>query len=164
MNYGELIDSDFKPEREIIYNYFTTYFGNPTMIKLQEEKSFSVYVAEISCLLNRENRFLIIIVKSDRFPLRTQKMMSELSWESLQTRALHEKNDVLVFKYLPRRYQPLMDSIKLVEKTQTHFTYHTDKLPLIVTLLPDLNGKLEYQPTGNLITAIETFHTIINFK
>ena len=164
MNYGEIIDIEFKPERTTIYSSFTKYFGNPTMTKVKDSGEYSVYMVEISCLLNRENRYLMLVVTKDDKPVRTQEMMDDLKWESLQTRSLYEKHHVVIFKYFARRYPPLMDPIYVTEKKKSHYSYSAKTLPIIVTLLPDLQGEMNYSETGTVVQALEQFQTVINFK
>lgn len=164
MNYGELIDSDYNNVRPEIYSYFTEYFGNPTMTKVSSQGEYCVYLAEVSCLLNREKRYLVLVIQDDGKLIRTQEMMENLQWESLQTRTRYDKNHVIEFKYISRRFPPLMDTIHLINKTDKQIVYHSKNLPLVITLLPDSNGKLDYQDKGVIVTALETFQTIITFK
>ena len=164
MNYGELIDTNFKPERDFLYKYFSDYFNNPVLTKIKDKDKHSVYMAKFDCFLNRENRYLILTLKKDYNDVGYEVKMENIKWISLQTRTLFEKhNNVKRFAYIPRRFKPLLDNVTLLEKNPKFYSYKSDSLPFIITLLPDSKGELNYNSNGNIINCIEQFQTIINF-
>jgi hypothetical protein len=89
--------------------------------------------------------------------------MENIKWISLQTRTLFEKHNVKKFAYIPRRFKPLLDTVTLLEKNQKFYSYKSDSLPFIITLLPDSKGDLNYNSSGNIINCLEQFQTIVNF-
>ena len=164
MNYGELIDINFKPERDQLYKNFCDYFNNPILTKIKDKENYTVYMSKFDCFLSRENRYLIIVIIKDYNHIGYETKMENLKWSSLQTRTLFEKNNnVKKFVYIPRRYKPLLDSVNLIEKNKKYYTYKCENLPFIVTLLPDSKGDLNYNSSGNIINCLEQFQTIINF-
>ena len=164
MNYGELIDIDFKPERDNLYQYFTEYFNNPILTKIKNKENYSVYMSRLDYSLSREYKYLIVTINKDYNDIGFETKMINIKWISLQTRTLFEKNNnVSKFVYIPKRYKPLLETVTLVEKNDKCYTYKCDNLPFIITLLPDLKGDLNYNSSGNIINCLEQFQTIINF-
>ena len=166
MNYGELIGGDIIPQydRSKVYKIFTEYFGNPTMTKVKDMEQYSIYAAEIPCLLSRENRYIFVVIPSDGLNVGSMKMLDEIEWESFQTRSLYEKHHVVDHKYIARRFPPLMIKLSLTSRQTTHYMYDTQELPITITLLPKLDGTMNYQPVITLVAALETYSTVIKFK
>ena len=88
--------------------------------------------------------------------------LKKLSWVSLQTRTLADKHDLPSHDYRPRAIGSLNKKIVRVEKTSKASTYRCEGLPVAVTLLHTKNDTdSEYQQYGTLISALETYQTII---
>lgn len=162
--YGELLDEFYDPVKDSIYALFSSYFENPLMTKLKDVTGHSMYICKIHALLGIEFRYVIIFVYKDEVPFGTQIRLSNLPWLSLQTRSLQEEHNIPYHTYIPRRLQGLEQKISLIHKDFQQYKYKVENLPLIITLLPKTKNDMEYNNNGTLVTAIETYHTIISFK
>ena len=164
MNYGEAFDIDFKPDKQPIYDMFVNYYNNPTMSKLKNIEKFSMYIAKAYCLLNKQCRYLIVIKNIDSNAEGYTQPLREIHWISLQTRSLSEDYDVKVINYTPSMKGPLTAQIERISTTKEASTYMCEKFPLAVTLLhTDKKTSDVYQQKGNMISALETYETIITF-
>ena len=164
MNYGQVIGA-FEPFQDKVYGLFTAYFGDPDMYKIKNVGNFSVYMTKVNCLLTIEFRYIVAFVQADKNDLGTSVKMSKLPWVSLQTRTMEDNHQLPVHNYLPRRLVGLDQKITLVKRDEKQYIYKVDAgrdLPIQVTLLS--KGKdLEYNNSGSVVTALETYQTIINF-
>ena len=163
MNYGEIIN-DFSSERDELYEYFYKYFDNPTMYKIKDINNYSMYFCKIHCLLNNNYRYIIVFVFNDNEPIMNQQRLSQLKWENLQTRTLEDHHDLPQHKYQPTRNSKLYTPINRIIKDKDKSVYSCDKLPLQITLLHNKGGANQYQDQGNVITALETYNTLINIQ
>jgi hypothetical protein len=57
-----------------------------------------------------------------------------------------------------------MDKIHMISKDRTNYVYHAETQPLAITLIAKKPGEMEYQPTGTIVTALETFSTIVSLR
>jgi len=157
--YGERLCN---PYEERIYEYFDKYFDSPTMTKIKNVSSCSVYMTKVYCLLVREHKYIIVFVNEDFEPIKSTKKMSELPWISLQTRMLSDNHNIPMHSYQPKSRGPLSKKISRTETLHTISTYKCDDFPITVTLLHKKEGDgTEYQPSGTIVSAIETYRTII---
>ena len=91
--------------------------------------------------------------------------MELLRWKSLQTRTLEDHHNIKPHKYKTELKPPLNQKINIISRNEKHSTYSTEKYPLIVTLLhTKKNHRYQYNPTGTIINALETYQTIVHFK
>jgi len=163
-HYGEVLDQSYDPSKDDIYPLFTQYFGNPLMTKLKNVEGCSMYIAKVHALLGIEYRYIIAIVYEDKIPLGTQVELKRLPWLSLQTRSLQEEHNIPFHSYIPRRSKQIDKKISLVHRDAKQYTYTVEHLPLIVTLLPKTGTDMEWNNSGTIVTALETYQTIISFK
>lgn len=161
--FAELVD-DYNPHREKVYPLFSSYFNDPTMTKIKNIDNYSVYVAKLHSLLIIEFRYIIAIIYKDNKNIGYTTKLSNLHWETLQTRTLPEDHKIAFHTYIPSRVPYLDHKIKLIHQDETQYKYRTENLPVIVTLLPKTKGHLEYNKEGTIINAIETYQTIISFS
>ena len=160
-NYGELLDS-YEPDTDQLYDSFVKYFNYPKMTKIKNSDNLSMYMTKLYCLLNNQCRYIVVIVKEDYHPLKTQKDLSELLWVSLQTRTLKDNHDIPSHNYNPEQKGFLNKKIYRVDVNDKSSTYKSDGLPLTITLIhTKTDTKAEYQSNGNIISALETYQTII---
>ena len=163
-HYGEVIDSSYDPNQDKVYPLFIEYFGNLSMTKIKDIGEYSMYMAKIRCLLSTENRYVIIFVHNDKLPIGSTDNLSNFRWLNLQTRTLPEVHNIPAQTYRPRRLPSLMKKIELVSKTADSYCYKSADYPIQITLLPKKSGDMEYQPKGTIVSALETYQTIISVK
>jgi len=145
---------------------FTDYFENPTLNKIKQANIYSVYMVKIHCLLATTHRYLIVFVNEDFQNIGFKKQLKDLEWVSLQTRNLEENHNTLPSViYTPEKITPLQQEINIVTRDDNQSTYHSNPFNLVITILHDKkNSKYQYQPKGTIVSALQTFQTIINFK
>lgn len=160
--YGEFLEA-YEPEKDIIYKAFDDYFNNPVLSKIKDINDNSMYMAKTVCLLGNESRYIVCFVSLDNLPVGATEKLSNMRWLSLQTRSLSDTYDIQPHGYQPKRDGPLSVVIHRTSVTPQASTYNCDSFPIIVTLLHK-KSESDYQPTGNIISALETYATIITFQ
>jgi len=160
--HGQPLDVDYDPAKEDLYSLFSQYFKNPKMTKIKDINNYSMYICKIHALLGIEYRYVIVFVNKDELPNGTEKFLLDLYWISLQTRTLTDEHNIPSHAYIPRRIPELDKKIQITTKNNEQYKYKVDDLPIEITLLPKSKG-LDYQPTGTVVTALETYHTIVSF-
>jgi hypothetical protein len=163
---GELINLGYDFEIDKHYKDFADYFGNPFLFKIKDEMQgnevFSMYGTKIHTLLGDENRYLFVFVKQDKKPLFTKERLINLKWISLLTRLSRDEYDLPTHMYVPRRLPSLDKKIKL-KKVAGAYQYEVAGLPIQITLLPKSKGGVDWNTTGTVVTALETYHTIVTW-
>lgn len=152
------------PIKEYIYRIFTEYYDNMKMTKMKDDDNFSIYMARLQCLLLNERRFLIVIVARDQFPPSYQTDLSSLRWLSLQIRNLEDEYSLPPQSYQMKRTPEFQRRLKVLKRSPEVTTYQVDDLPCHVSLLHTRNNEYEYPNEGSLISALETFRTIVQFS
>lgn len=151
------------PIKEYVYKLFTEYYDNMTLYKIKDDDNFSVYMARLQCLLLNEQRYLIAVIPRDQFPPSYQKPLENLRWVSLQIRNLEEGYNIQPQSYNMKRTQDFQRRIKVETRNEDVTTYNVQDLPIHISLLHTRGQEYEYPDEGSLISALETFRTIIHF-
>ena len=126
--------------------------------------SYRVYAAKIHTMLSTAHRYVMAFVELDNAPVGAREPLENLRWEFLHCRTLQDNHNLQPHLYKPRRFHPLMKKIQRVAQSERGYTYSVEGYPLIVTLLPRLKGQGEYQPTGAIAPALETYNTIVSWS
>jgi len=157
--YGMVIDEEV--EHNALLDYFDEYFNHPTFYKIKDiETKYSLYMVKTYCLLNTQCRYIIIIVPYDTNPPLTPLKLRGVNWFSLQTRELSENHKIPSHAYQPTPFPPLNKKIERVEQSESMSTYICKDYPLTIKLLQK-KGINEFQNKGTIISALETYQTII---
>ena len=156
-HYGEILI----PETNSVYTYFDDYFNHPNMVKIKNVDIYSVYMSKMYCLLSNQCRYLIAFINNDGLPLETKQPLKELEWTSFQTRTLSDNHKLPSHGYQPNRSSVLNKPIIRTDVTDEASTYKCTAFPLVVTLLHTNKDKNQYKNEGNILTALETYQTII---
>lgn len=163
-HYGQTLDSGYDPTRDDIYALFSRYFENPRMIKIKDIDKYSMYMIKIHALLGVEFRYLIVFVPKNDLPKGDEKFLGQLQWESLQTRTLTDDHNIPFHSYTPLRLPNLDKKIQLKTKDMNQYVYSVSELPVQIILLPTKNGtSFDYNPSGSVVSALETYQTLINY-
>lgn len=164
MQYGKLL-VEFEPEKELFYKHINAYYENPTLYKIKDVETFSVYMVKLYCLLSTECRYIVVFTEKDPDPPGTKKLLESMNWVSFQTRTMPDNHDIPPHSYEPRTYTPLNVLLKRTEVKPGNSIYDCDKYSITVTMLhEDETINNAYQDLGTIIGALETFETIITFK
>lgn len=161
-SYGQLIESSIDPYRDFVYNLISTYFENPFATKIKDIDLYSMYMTKIQAQLGIEFRYIVIFVFKDTNQVGTAEKLSNLKWISIQTRTLTDEHSLPSHSYIPKRISALDQKITLERKTDRSYDYRVDNLPIKITLLPKLKN-VDYNASGTVVTALETYQTIVNF-
>lgn len=151
------------PEKEYTYRLMTNYYDNMNMSKIKDDGKFSIYMARLKCLLLNEQRYLIAVVNRDQYPPSYQKPLADIRWVSLQVRNLTEDYNLSPQSYEMKRVPDFQRRLKVIQRDQEVTTYKVENLPVHLSLLHTRNMEYEYPDEGSLISALETFRTIIQF-
>jgi hypothetical protein len=157
--YGLVIDDEV--EHTSLLDYFDDYFNHPTLYKIKDiDIKFSLYMVKTYCLLNTQCRYIIMIVPFDTNSVNFPLKMRDVDWVSLQTRELSENHKIPSHNYQPSSFLPLNKKIERIEQNESMSTYICKDYPLTIKLLQK-KGMNEFQSKGTIITALETYQTII---
>ena len=165
MEFGQVINPQYDPSKNYIYEAFCEYFNNPMLTKIKNVSNFTVYMAKIHSMLGNTYRYLILFVSRDVNSTGHVNQMKDLEWVSLQTRTLEDQHDLKQHSYIARRMHELSKKIHIDTRSETQSIYTVDGYPLTITLLHTRkNNTYQYQQTGTIVSALETYQTIVNFN
>ena len=163
--YGQVINPDYDPRKNNVYEAFTDYFNNPLLTKIKNVNEYSMYLAKIHAMLGNAFRYLIVFVSEDINPVGHTQQLKDCEWISFQTRTLPDQHDLKSHTYRVEKKPPLDQKISVVTRSETHSKYSCETFPIEITLLHTRkNNTYQYQPTGTIVSALETFQTIIKFE
>ena len=166
IHYGQLIDSGFDLQKENVYSLFTQYFEDPEMTKIKDIDKYSMYMTKINALLGIEYRYVIAFINKDNDVINSKQSLRDLKWVSLQTRTLTDEHNLPAHSYFPKRLIELDRKISLVSKDDKQYFYKVEQLPITITLLSKAKSKsngFDYNSSGTIVVALETYQTIVNF-
>lgn len=157
--YGLVIDDEV--ESNALLDYFDEYFNHPTLYKIKDiDAKYSLYMVKIYCLLNTQCRYIVMVVPYDTNPVHFPMELRGVDWVSLQTRELSENHKIPNHSYQPANFPPLMKKIQRIDQTENMSTYICNDYPLTIKLLHK-KGINEFQSKGTIISALETYQTVI---
>jgi hypothetical protein len=163
MEFGQIINPTYDPSKNYMYKAFYEYFNNPTITKIKDVNDYSVYMTRIYALLGNAYRYLILFITKNNNEIGEEMKMSECEWIVLQTRTLDDFHKLVPHKYTSRRYEPLNKKMVLENRDENKTIYNVEEFPISVTLLNTRKNNIyQYNKTGTIISALETYQTIIN--
>jgi hypothetical protein len=168
MEYAENIN-DYSPHKETIYNLITNYFDNPKMIKLYDTDkgvdSKSIYACKIYSLLSIDNRYIIAVTKKDTLPINFNVYLKDLYWECFQTRSIRDypyRFDTS-HKYSIKKSKEYTIPFHVRSRTKDSSEYTSNEMNILISLLNSGKSIYTFGNEGTLVSALETFNTIITF-
>ena len=164
MELGEMINTEYDLVKSNVYNAFVAYYKNPTMTKIKDVGSYSMYMVKVYSMIGNAYRYLIVFLEKNEEEKGSTKLLEDCDWVSLQTRTLEDYHELPVIRYDINKTLPLNQ--KIVRKTHDEklSTYEAENFPLMISLLHTNKNMYQYQPSGTIISALETFQTIVNFS
>lgn len=156
--YGEIINPNFDPRKDYVYDMLANYFGNPLLTLI---KPF-VYAVEIESHMANTKRYLFVTAIDK---LGYTEPLDKIKWSSLQTRTIEEKYDVGKHSYVPKNKHPFNSVINVSDRKTDYVTYRCPEIPqIVITLLICQQPKqARYNDTGTVASALQTFQTIVTF-
>jgi hypothetical protein len=153
------------PERDYIYQLISKYYDEPIMTKTKNVDSLSMYVCQLPCLLMNEKRYLIAIVHKDDYDLGYTQPLSAFRWISFQVRSLQEESyqNIPIHQYKIKRDDRFMIGLTIKNRNQEISVYDSELGVFTVSLLHCKNQEYEYPNEGNLVSALETYQTVLQW-
>lgn len=161
-------DKKHSAERVKVYNAVLQYFPGYVMTKTAQHGAYAIYKAIVQCLLCNGVRYAVAIVEESATNIGGKKNLSELAWESFQTRYSEDDKEAVKFQIEtfayghPEGNSILDDTIRLNRETKDSFKYTCDNLPLSVELLK-MKEDENMAETGTVASALETFSCVLSF-
>ena len=157
-------------EKLAVQQAIVSYFGDLVLTKVkqtqpqnQHSPSYALYYAKIGCMLCIEDRYVIVVVEQDPYPVGSQNYLSEVNWVSFQTRTIEKPPAQLKAQQLKSAItQTIMDKIKLYEKRQDRNVYMSSTLPLKIELLYTSEDDM-YSENGTVQSALDTYNCVLTF-
>lgn len=152
--------------RDLVYRAFNLYYGDLPLTKINSsEEQHATYAAKMYSLL-AESRYLIVITYQDFEPIHTVKRLSQIPWESFQTRVL--KNDLgLEDQSAPKENNGVFDDQITVykrDRVNNKVVYQCLNIPVMVELVASKKGSiLDFPDKATLEGALETFQCVVYF-
>ena len=156
--------SFFSIENQYVYDLISSFYGDILLQKIRDEnEQHSLYGARLPSLLLNEKRYMFV-----QCPISTlfQRKLKDTSWLTLQLRTL--ENDDGFFN-LPlnnnsvKREEKYFLPLQVSSRDNQITVYLCSKAPIQVSLLHTKGIEYEYPNDGNLVSALETYQTIIQF-
>lgn len=156
-------------EKLSIQGAIVKYFGDAVVTKVKQtphthyKPSYSLYYAKIGCMLCVEDRYIIVVVEDDPYPLGSQEYLSQLNWISFQTRTIDKPPAQLKTQQVKSVLHSLLtDRIRLTEKKQDRNVYMSHTLPVKIELL--YTGEDDsYSESGTIQSALDTYNCVLTF-
>lgn len=165
--YGEIIDS-YTPDFSLFYDAVSIFYENPKMVLLKIENGYGMYVCKFKCLLEVKRYLFAIVPEIENHKINDIVELKDLNWEALHIKQLDEiiKLGIPDHLYTPKRIIHLDKEIERIELTEENSFYKCDfHKNLKIKLIHKKDGTInQYQSTGNLLAAMETYMTILSFK
>jgi len=146
---------------DLLYKYFDDYFNHPQLTKIKDVEECSMYMCKLYCMLSNECRYLVVFTPKNEYLLNSVEYLKNMRWVSFQTRTLPNKYDIPFHSYVQSNDNPeLNKKIEKVKSNSKSSTYKCETYPITCTLLNITVGLDQYQNTGTIISALETYNTI----
>jgi hypothetical protein len=177
MEYAENING-YSPHKETVYKLIENYYDNPKMVKVEDipdknsinggNNGKSIYACKIFSLLSVDNRYIIAITPKDDLPIGFMKYLKDIEWECFQTRSIRDyphkfKNSHKYSLNVAKKTGDYLAPFHVRSRTKDACEYVSNDLPLLITLLNSGKSIYTFGNEGTLISALETFNTILTF-
>lgn len=155
----------FSPVQESLYKIFHNYYDNPLMEKMKSTENQTIYGIEIPSMLMSEKRYLLATVNKtmDTEMLR----LSEIFWDSLQVRTFPASTFLHKFqkhKFILKREPIYYSKLYIKNRNKKISTYTSDLSGVEISLVHSKDLEFEFPNEGTLISALETYQTIVQLK
>lgn len=153
------------PRKEHMFALITRYYDSPTLVKIRDDQDYSMYGIQLPCFLLNEKRYLIALCPLDAFPNHTRRPLKDLRWVSLQARSLQDEQmaSLPVHSYQIKRDEAYTVPLKVHHRSSKISTYRNEDYPIEVSLLHTRSHEYEYPNEGSLVSALETYQTIVQW-
>ena len=154
-------------ERNDFYQRIDEYFDHPVLYKVKHINGMSLYAIRVPCFLLNEKRYLVVLtLQDDHIPLHSSVPLIDLRWKSLMTRILQDPDmeHLPVHAYSMKRTEAFTLPLSILKRSNEISIYQmNDRDDLQISLLHTRGQEYEYPSTGNLVSALETYQTILRW-
>jgi hypothetical protein len=135
------------------------------MVKIRDDQDYSMYCIQLPCFLLNEKRYLVALCPLDAFPTRIRRPLHDLRWVSLQARSLQDEHmaSLPTHAYQIKREDAYAVPLKVHHRSSKITTYRNEDYPLEVSLLHKNSNEYEYPNEGSLVSALETYQTVLQW-
>jgi hypothetical protein len=154
------------PERDLVYELLVKYYDNPVMKKVKDQGNMSTYMIQLPCFLLNEKRYLIVLASRDDGEIGILRPLYDLRWKAIMARSINDDSyiDLPIHNYSIKRDDRYLIPLTISSRSKEISIYKTSIESLEVSLLHVRGQEYEYPNEGNLVSALETFKTIISWK
>lgn len=158
------VQTGLSNQRKEIYAAFLQFFGDMIFVKNKMVLMNSIYVAAVHAL-TEDHRYIFLIVPNDNHQIGDKVPMSQLYWESLQSRTMREDYGVIPQNY-PSKVSHILESpiIKTEDLPDGRSKYKVRRAILEVQMLKPPRNNQTYPDISTLTIAVQTFNTVVNFR
>lgn len=164
----QMIDSTPLAHQEV-YDLIDHYFDSPQMQKMKNDGDMSVYMTRIATLLaSPEQRYLVVVAPIDTRAIGTRVPLSDLKWQSLQTRSLTNVDHTIHrHSYQPKLTKQYAIRMKLIQRfpNRTEYDFNTEsRLHHVCTMSlihTNPNQPLEFPESVILSGSLELYRTVL---
>jgi len=152
--------------RDLVYRAFVLFYGNAEFTKINSpDDQHAMYALRLYSLL-AEPRYLVAICYQDFEREHTVKKLSQIRWESFQTR-VYKTDFQIEEQSIPRENNGAFDDMLTVykrDKAANKVVYQAHNLPLIVELVAGKKGSIvDFPDKATLEGALDTFQCVVYF-
>lgn len=141
------------------------YFGSMLFVKTEEKEGYIIYAAKIVSSYSDGSGTYVLAFVPTHLAIKTRAYLYELPWHNIQTRLIKSYRRLPDQRWNPERNLPTI-VFSLTERGDRFSRYRTeDGSPFELLLLhdPKKPTKYQYHDRINLITALNTFRSVINY-
>lgn len=149
-------------DRERIYSLFIACYGDLQFTKVKESATHHVFMVKLNTNLLTDNKYLVAVV-SKEYNTPQICYLSQLKWDSFQTRTMKENYDIVSVNIHKNPIKEFLSPIYASKHGKTNTLYDVESLPIKVMLLHKKGKMYEYEDKGRVDLALETYQTIVTF-
>jgi hypothetical protein len=133
------------------------------MKKVENNGTYSIYMASNNHALMTTNRYIIAMVPTDTYFIGQQIPLSKLDWKVFQALSIPVKHNVPSFSYMPKKNSPYNSPLVMEERMANYTTYKSSLYPIHLSLF-SVDGTNIFPLNGNLNSALETFNVLLKIE
>jgi hypothetical protein len=135
------------------------------MEKMKQTSNQTIYGVEIPSMLMSEKHYLLATINKSMEAIALP--LSEIFWDSLQIRTFPASTVLHKFqkhKFIVKREPIYYSKLQIKNRDKKISTYTSDLSGVEISLLHTKDLEFEYPNEGTLISALETYQTIVQLK
>ena len=165
--YGSIIDLDFNPQHIEFKKMMVNYFKDPIMTKVKDNfNNKAVYMVMIKSMLVKDKRYVIVNTPINIDPVGSEKKLSELDFNIIQTKELDGMSAIPVkqHSYSVRdntKVDEFNTYIEVQERSNKFTKYKCDLYDIEISLLHKDDTVYQFPDFATILTALEKYSTLI---